>query len=142
MIRKIQYVYGKNKNGKKVLLGAIVFSLNKDKIAKQEIYVGQIVESNSLEGQKKHRIPANAVGVLYFPQCDMYAYLEENDQVLPWIDNDSIEEVLEAKLTCYRDNNWENAKQNITEKYNNLEMDDPFVEFYDLPLRRMRCSDK
>ena len=155
MLYNIQYVYGKNKNEEKKLIGARVLGFDGNKTYIQEIYVGL---EFSLEDITKNKINADAIGVnntsiikakyenlnasgiIYFPELERYEFLEEGDLVIPWRSTELVASTLEEALQQYRNKATDKVvKEKMAAKkayVESLEPDDPMVELNGLSLSR------
>ena len=155
MLYNIQYVYGKNKNEEKKLIGAKVLGFDGNKTYIQEIYIGL---EFSLEDITKNKINADAIGVnninvmaarfenlnasgiIYFPELERYEFLEEGDIVIPWKSSELVASTLEEALQQYRNKATDKVveeKMAAKKAYvESLDPADPIVELNDLSLRR------
>ena len=155
MLYNIQYVYGKNKNEEKTLIGAKVLEFDGEKTYVQEIYIGL---EFSLEDILENKINAdaigitntdilktryknlNAAGIVYFPELERYEFLEEGDLVIPWISTELVANTLEDALQPYRNKATDMVvKEKIAAKkayVESLDPADPIVELNGLSLRR------
>ena len=147
MLYNISYVYDTDKDGNKALLGAKVFMYNGVEILKQEIYVGLEFElddilrsevnahalgiNNTVEFQKRYEA-FNAKGIVYFPATDKYAFLEKNDQVIHWINEESVKDLLEEALIPYH----EMTRPQLEGVSFDIDPSDPLVELCNLTLSR------
>lgn len=147
MLYNITYVYDNDKNGNKALLGAKVFMYNGVEILKQEIYVGLEFELEDIlrsevnahalgindiaEFQRRYEA-FNAQGIVYFPATDKYSFLEKDDKVIHWINEESVSALLEDELKPY----YEMAKPQLEGVSFDLDPNDPLVEICNLTLSR------
>ena len=151
----IQYVYGKNKNEEKKLIGARVVGFDGNKPYIQEIYVGL---EFSLEDITKNKINADAIGVnntsiikakyenlnasgiIYFPELERYEFLEEGDIVIPWRSTELVASTLEETLQQYTNKATDKVvKEKMAARrayVESLDPDDPMVELNGLSLSR------
>lgn len=117
MLFNIKYVYDKTKDGKRVLLGAKLYFFDGTKVSLKEVYVGipfvledimeNDINANLLRVSDRQRFAASfnivgASGIIYFPQNDTHAFLEENDEVILWNGEDRVEGMLEDRIDEYR----------------------------------------
>ena len=160
-IEKLNYLFDRKSDGKKILLGVhvIVDRKNKDY---HSTYVGipltlddiltnrinaHILKVEDLELFKKQFEEANAKGVVYFPQAERYQFLKDTDEVIQWDGNDYIHEMLENYLMQYRDYKTE-AKLKMQSEENKkvlgpyIDPDDAMAELWemDMPLTRKHSS--
>lgn len=154
MLYNISYVYDFDKDGNSVLIGAKVFLYNGLEIIKKEIYVGlefeleDIIKSdvnahalgiNDIGVFQKRYEAFHAKGIVYFPATDKYAFLEKNDKVIHWINENSVGNLLENELNIYR----EMAKPQLEGVSFDLDPHDPLVEICNLTLtRNMNSSNR
>lgn len=159
MLYSIQYVYDKDKEGKKFLEGAKVIAFDGKKTYVREIYVGLEFTLEDILYNKINRSALGiknvdlfkskferyqAKGIIYFPDLDKYEFLEENDEVIQWVSTDKVEEFLDNALQPYK----ELATDSIVKKtmeireslVKNLDPSDPLIELSDLSLRRQVSS--
>lgn len=155
MLSKIEYVYGKNKDGEVQLLGAKVFSFDGEDIHVKEFYVGVsysveelcsninlansigITDVNSL---RRRAESCGAVGIIYFPQAQRYDFLENEDTVIPY--REDVDVALEEKIAPFRNNTTtkEELIEYLDEKFAYLDQEDSRRELYGLPLVRQHIS--
>ena len=157
MLSKIEYVYGKDKNGEVQLLGAKVFSFDGEDIQDKEFYVGESYSVSELcsniELAKKIGITnvsllkgraesINSIGIIYFPQAQRYDFLEAGDTVLPYTKEISVEDTLENELAQYRENtiSREELMDYVSDKYQDVDPEDSRSELCGLPLSRQKVS--
>ena len=157
MLSKIEYVYGKDKDGEVQLLGAKVFSFDGEDIQDKEFYVGESYSVNELcsniELAKKIGIKnisllrgraesINSIGIIYFPQAQRYDFLEAGDTVLSYTKEISVEDTLEQAIAPFRENTLtrEDLIDYINQKYQDIDPGNSLSELYDLPLSRQKVS--
>lgn len=161
MICAINYIYDKNKDGEKVLLGAKVIFFDGEKFLTKEIYVGfefclEDILENDINANLLHVLDkrqsferiyksVSASGIIYFPQSDKYHFLEEGDMVLTWNGNEKVAEMIENQIAQYQTSNDEEIRNKMQEKLEYLKTLDPFnplVELFDCKMVRARKSER
>ena len=159
MLYNIQYVYGKDKEGEKSLVGAKVLGFDGDKTYVQEIYVGlefsleDIVENKinadaigikNIEVLKDRYENLKASGIIYFPHLNSYEFLEKGDVVLPFTSTELVASTLENALQPYKNKATDKVvKEKMAAKkayVESLDPADPMVELNGLSLRRRVSS--
>lgn len=158
MLNRIEYVYDKDKNERKQLLGAKVYQFDGSKTKVQEIYVGikfvledlkNNINMSLFEGTTYDRIKmkydsVSAAGIIYFPQTENYAFLEDNDEVINWNGHDRTAGLLDKALEPYKElASDELLKAKIAKRkayIETLDPDDPLVELSDYTLSRTPSS--
>ena len=159
MLYNIQYVYGKNNEGKKELVGAKVLGFDGNKTYIQEIYVGlrltleDVLENevNAMSiGVKNTSIlkdkfeSLKAAGIIYFPQVDCYEFLEEGDVVIPWINEELVASSLDAALQPYKNKATDEvvkSKMAAKKAYvESLDPENPLIELNGLFVRKHKSS--
>ena len=155
MLYNIQYVYGKNKNEEKTLIGAKVLEFDGEKTYVQEIYVGlefsleDIIENKinadaigvtNLDILKTRYKNLNAAGIVYFPELERYEFLEEGDIVIPWISAELVASALEDALQPYKNKATDKVvREKVAARrayVESLDPEDPMVELNGLSLGR------
>ncbi len=157
MLSKIEYVYGKDKANEVQLLGAKVFSFDGKNIQDREFYVGEFysvdelcsdIELANSIGIKDINLLSvraksiNSTGIVYFPQTGNYGFLGNNDIIVPYVKDLSVEDTLEQAIAPFRENTLtrEDLIDYINQKYQDIDPGNSLSELYDLPLSRQKVS--
>ena len=157
MLSKIEYVYGKDKANEVHLLGAKVFSFDGKNIQDREFYVGEFysvdelcsdIELANSIGIKDINLLSvraksiNSTGIVYFPQTKKYGFLGNNDIIVPYVKDLSVEDTLEQAIAPFRENTLtrEDLIDYINQKYQDIDPGNSLSELYDLPLSRQKVS--
>lgn len=145
-----RYIEVYNNEGEEVCIGAYLIDRRKLPITKKEIYVGwdfaledvlnkpevtKLFDSADIMKIKDVYEKCGATGIIYFPQTKNYGFLEKGDVVLPWTGKKEIQQKLDEYIyENYKVKNFDKYFENLQaldNKINNLDPEDPFVEFYD-----------
>ena len=156
MVSKIDYVYEMDKSNEAKLIGAKVATIDGYVVKSFEYYVGlslninDVINNTSIQEKlgvrniasfERNYYAANAVGIVYFPQTGSYGFLGKSDTVIDYSEDKSVEESLDIVVAPFRE--MEVSSEEFKEQIENtFELDDPMVEFYDLPYTRTRISTK
>ena len=156
MVSKIDYVYEMDESREAQLIGAKVSTIDGYAVKCFEYYVGiklninDVINNasireklgiNNLASFERNYFAANAAGVVYFPQTNTFGFLEDSDTVIDYSEDKSVEESLDIVVAPFRE--MEVSSEEFKEQIENtFELDDPMVEFYDLPYTRTRISTK
>ncbi len=156
MLYNIEYVYGKDKDDNKILVGAKVSGFDGKKYYKKEIYVGlefaleDILESDynahalgirNLDIFKAKYETLRASGIIYFPELDSYEFLEQNDVVIHWTRSEEVKTQLEEALQPYKNIATDKVvKQRVQEFVESLDPADPMIELNGLSLQRQSSN--
>jgi hypothetical protein len=156
VVSKIDYVYEMDKSNEAKLIGAKVATIDGYAVKSFEYYVGlslninDVINNTSIQEKlgvrniasfERNYYGANAVGIVYFPQTGSYGFLGKSDTVIDYSEDKSVEESLGIVVAPFRE--MEVSSEEFKEQIENtFELDDPMVEFYDLPYTRTRISTK
>ncbi|HIU11915.1 MAG TPA: hypothetical protein IAB65_04350 [Candidatus Onthocola stercorigallinarum] len=156
MVSKIDYVYEMDKSNEAKLIGAKVATIDGYAVKSFKYYVGlslninDVINNTSIQEKlgvrniasfERNYYAANAVGIVYFPQTGSYGFLGKSDTVIDYSEDKSVEESLDIVVAPFRE--MEVSSEEFKEQIENtFELDDPMVEFYDLPYTRTRISTK
>jgi hypothetical protein len=150
VIKNIKYNYGIDEAGNKKLLGVVAMEYKDGDVVKHEAYVGIkyslediLLMENFLDN--KHIIKLtntckllNASGIIFFPQVNEYAILEDKDVVLPYNTEENNVMTLQKFAKAYE----ADLSVHSLGHYDTLDDEDSLLELNDVVRTRVRPSER